>query len=234
MKNERLRVAPAALMPYHLVQVLKKFRTCRSAVVGVVLLTLLTGCIDIESNLTFTDADSGTVEFNYRMYTELYRATAHESDNSQPMVPVLESDFKRLARMHPDLELLSYSMSEDADHVHITVSMAFQSIGGLNFAFGGGDVVTVETTNGRVTVIQEFGKNNADGESRTAAAYGSADEVFSELVEGYRFVNRINTPVDIHQVAPQPAEQTARAVEFELPLSRLLNVQESLQFEVSW
>ncbi len=202
--------------------------------VGVVLVTLLTGCLDIESNLTFTDVDSGTVEFNYRMYTELYRATAHESDNSQPMLPVLESDFKRLVRMHPDLELLRYSMSEDADHVHITVSMAFQSIDGLNFAFGGGDVFTVETTNGRVTVTQEFGKNNADGESRTAAAYGSADEVFSELIEGYRFVNRINTPGDIQQVEPQPADQTARAAEFELPLSRLLRVHESVRFKVSW
>jgi len=234
MKNGRLRVAPAALIPYHPAKVLRKFHVCVAAVFGVVLLTLLSGCIDIESNLTFSDSETGTVEFRYRMYTELYRATALETDPSQPMLPVLESDFERLVRLHPDLQLLSYRQTEGENHVNITVTLAFQSIEGLNFAFGGGDIVTVQTENGAVVVAQQFGQHNESVDSSSTAPYGSADEVFGELIEGYRFLTRINAPSDIQRVQPTEAAKSARTAELELPLSRLLDPQQPVTLEIAW
>ncbi|TVR90140.1 MAG: hypothetical protein EA428_08960 [Spirochaetaceae bacterium] len=239
MKNGRLRVAPAALMPYHPAKVLKRFREFGPAAFGVVLLTLLTvilftGCIDIESNLTFSDPDTGTIEFRYRMYTELYRATALDRDPSEPMFPVLESDFARLARMHPDLELLRYRQTEDEGHVTVTVSLAFLSIDGLNFAFGGGNIVTVEELDDHVVVSQQFGTQNDAGATNMTAPYGSAEEVFGDLIEGYRFVTRINSPANLQEVDPESARRNARRAELEIPLSRLLDLKDTVRLEVSW
>lgn len=234
MKNGRFRVALAPVMPYHPVKVFLKLHALRLVVFGVILLTLLTGCIDIESNLTFSDSESGTVEFRYRMYTELFRATALETDPSRPMFPVLEADFERLARLHPKLQLLEYRRTESEDHVTVTVSLAFQSIEALNSALGGGDVVTVRTTEEQVVVLQQFGTRDETTTTSTAAPYGSADEVFGELIEGYRFLTRINAPRDLKQVQPEEATKNARTAELELPLSRLLDVQQPIQLEVSW
>ncbi len=234
MKNGRLRVAPSALIPYHPAKVLRKFHVFAVAVFGVALLTLLSGCIDIESNLTFSDSETGTVEFRYRMYTELYRATALEGDPSEPMFPVLESDFERLTRLHPDLQLVRYRQTEAENHVNITVTLAFQSIDGLNFAFGGGDVVTVQTIDDSVVITQQFGKDSSPLGADSTAPYGSADEVFGELVSGYRFLTRISAPADLSQVEPAHAAKGARAAELELPLSRLLDVQQPIILEIAW
>ncbi len=232
MKIGRLRVAPAALMPYHPAKVLKKSRIVRLALFGVAVFALLTGCIDIETDLTFSDSDTGTVEFRYRMYTELYQATALETDPSQPMFPVLESDYARLVRMHPDLELLRYRQTEDETHVNVTVNLAFRSVDGLNFAFGGGNVVTVDTSGEGVVVTQQFGHHA--GSNGPTAPYGSAGEVFGDLIQGYRFLTRINSPANLKQVDPEQAQKSARAAELELPLSRLLDLRDSVRLEVSW
>lgn len=104
-----------------------------------VLFTTLSGCLTIETSISFDDRESGTIEMEYRIQEEHVIEERMDSPPGMLPLPVSEQEIRRAAVGIDQLELESYS-TDNQDGVHVVQArLSFESLDALNKYYGAGD-----------------------------------------------------------------------------------------------
>ncbi len=108
----------------------------RLPAVLLVVFVLFTGCLSIETHISFEDRESGTITNVYRIDRDYLVDDAVASPSGELPLPASEADARSTARLVDGLSLEAYTRSQDGDREVIEVTFRFASIGALNGVYG--------------------------------------------------------------------------------------------------
>ncbi|MFW6368227.1 MAG: hypothetical protein ACOCZ9_00690 [Spirochaetota bacterium] len=110
----------------------------RAAAMIVVLVSTLSGCLSIETSVTFEDRESGTIEMEYRIREQDIVEDRVDSPPGMLPLPVSEREVRRAASGIDQLDLERYS-SDTGDGIRVVrTRLSFQSLAALNEFYGAG------------------------------------------------------------------------------------------------
>ncbi len=99
---------------------------------------VLSGCLTLDTAITFEEDNSGRVELNYTVSSMVMNLGKLGEEDSFVPLPISENDFIAAARIVEGLDLVSIRTDEDESGVHVEAVMEFDGIEALSaFLFPG-------------------------------------------------------------------------------------------------
>ena len=205
-------------------------RMKRSAVVLVVVL-VLSGCLDVATEVELNDDGSGRIDLVYTVDQNLYELGVFDSSDVALPVPISEAEFRETARLVDGLDLRRYRMNAEERVVTVEVRMDFASVEVLSDWFGPGEdetspAVSVTSAGGQTTWRQLLIPGGGSDHD-LAAALGTS-------LDGYSLVFRISPPRDIVSSTPGTVSDGRRRAEVRVFLSEVATATEPVYWEVRW
>lgn len=189
---------------------------------------LLTGCLDVTTEITLQDDSSGELRLHYEIPADHFYMGVFDRESSYVPIPVTRADFERTAAAVDGATLRSYSRSEGDDTVTIDGRLGFDSIGTLNRLYGsdGGDIRIERDGNGTRYSQPLFPETGAISEQSRAffEAYGSGHEL--------RFI--VDAPSTISESNTGSVDSGGERATVTLPMAELAQYRESVVWELVW
>ena len=198
------------------------------AAVITIMLILTVSCISIETEIKFSDNNSGTVKLKYRVSKMVVKTSEIDSDSSFLPLPLEEKDFIAKAAENDSLSLVSFKREESSDEVFISAEFSFSDIDGLN-AVAGSAAEPVITVDKKLTktiythLLYPGSNNNIDTETM---------QVITDLYSNYPVKITVIAPSDIKTVNMGNAQNNKAEIQMTIP--EILSSEEPVSIELSW
>ena len=198
------------------------------AAVIIIMLILTVSCISIETEIKFSDNNSGTVKLKYRVSKMVVKTSEIDSDSSFLPLPLEEKDFIAKAAENDSLSLVSFKREESSDEVFISAEFSFSDIDGLNAAAGSAaePVITVDkklTKTVYTHLLYPGSNNNIDTETM---------QVITDLYSNYPVKITVIAPSDIKTVNMGNAQNNKAEIQMTIP--EILSSEDPVSIELSW
>jgi hypothetical protein len=190
---------------------------------------MFVSCLGIEEVVTVNDDNSGTVALTYKIAKEFSDLGSYKGEKKPLALPVLRTDFERIAAVTKGLTLKSYSSSETEKDVVVRAEIGFASIealAGLDFA---SDPMMKAVVNGKSTtltiVIPKAGESEITQDTIA---------LFDEMSSGYDIILTVHTPKPIVKQTLGEQAKDKRSATLKTNLVELLRTNKKQQFEIAW
>jgi hypothetical protein len=189
----------------------------------------LSSCIGIESRLSFRQDGSGTLTLSYKVSQFMKNIDAGRDQKSLPL-PVSREDFERAVFGIPGLRLGAIQQREDEKDVHISASLAFDTVQALNeFSRRGGMGLTVTAQGGGFLCRQEIVGARPAGEISPDSL-----EMIQTFFGDYELSYSVAAPATIRSHSLGQLDGSGRAVTYRVSIPDLLKNNEAQVLEVAW
>lgn len=108
----------------------------RAGALIIVLISTLSGCLSIETTVTYEDKESGTIEMEYRINEQYIVEDPVDSPPGMFPLPVSEQEVRRAASGIEQLDLEQYSTDTENGMRVVRARLSFQSLAALNEYYG--------------------------------------------------------------------------------------------------
>ncbi len=190
---------------------------------------LLSGCLTLESTISFNDDGSGRLSVVYTVSEELYDYGVFDAESTRRVLPLSRRDFELSALANDGVELASYDTKRRDGVVIVEAKFDFSTVDGLS------GVLSLPSD----ALVSDGGGSGSEGTLfRQPLFSGFEGAVDSEMVEEFwnevRFVHRITAPSRIRSVNMGEISGNGREAVVDVRLVELIRVGGPVVWEVAW
>jgi len=190
---------------------------------------LLSGCLTLESTISFNDDGSGRLSVVYTVSEELYDYGVFDAESTRRVLPLSRRDFELSALANDGVELASYDTKRRDGVVIVEAKFDFSTVDGLS------GVLSLPSD----ALVSDGGGSDSEGTLfRQPLFSGFEGAVDSEMVEEFwnevRFVHRITAPSRIRSVNMGEISGNGREAVVDVRLVELIRVGGPVVWEVAW
>jgi len=190
---------------------------------------LLSGCLTLESTISFNDDGSGRLSVVYTVSEELYDYGVFDAESTRRVLPLSRRDFELSALANDGVELASYDTKRRDGVVIVEAKFNFSTVDGLS------GVLSLPSD----ALVSDGGGSDSEGTLfRQPLFSGFEGAVDSEMVEEFwnevRFVHRITAPSRIRSVNMGEISGNGREAVVDVRLVELIRVGGPVVWEVAW
>ena len=191
---------------------------------------LITGCLDLNSEITVNTDGSGKVELQYHISKLALELRRTGNEEGPIPLPVQEDNFRNAAEAIQGISLTGYDRKETADDVVISAEIDFTSIEALNNFYsmsGGQNVSLLGQGDSVVFSMFIFGGRDEPVDEETVDLI---DSFFSD----YNLSFRLNAPGTIISVEPGTIDESGKRADHSVSVADLIKTGEPVIWQVSW
>ena len=204
----------------------QRYRFCTA--LCVVILLLLSACVDLTTDIELNSDGSGSIALSYTASRAMINLGTIDEQNRFYAIPVSEDDFLAAANQVEGLSLESFRLSEEVDMLTIEATLDFESVEALSGLFGSSGPGAIEITDdGNITIYRHTIYGGAEGE---------IDPESRDLIETFfsedEILFSLEAPAAIQSVST--GTFSGRVARSELMMTDILFSQEPVIWEVRW
>ena len=181
-------------------------------------------CIEVETELSFVSADSGSLRVSYAIDSRALQIGMFDDEATILPLPLHQRDFEQTAATHPQLELRSYQRAGGNGTTRIDAEYRFESLAALQTAFGSRTTVVLDATQQGTRLKHVLFEGHGGGQQ--------SQEFVDEFLSDATFSLTVHAPGPI--ISASIGQIDGRAVRLRYSARELLNVEEALILELVW
>jgi hypothetical protein len=143
------------------------------SVLGMAVVLLLTGCLDLTATLDMKDDGSGRFELEYRLSRELFEMGVFDQESSFVPIPIHREDFENAVARVDGVRLDRYQIERSEGEVVVRSAVRFDNLDALNAYYSPGEErIRVKEANGTRRLVLDLHPDEAgelDPETRSFA-----------------------------------------------------------------
>lgn len=143
------------------------------AVLGVGVLLILSGCLDITATLDLENDGSGRLELEYRLGRDLYEMGVFDEESAYVPIPIHREDYERAVNDVEGVELARYQIERSEKEIVVTSAIRFETLDALNAYYSpGAQRIRIDQANGTRKLVVDLHPDEAgdlDAETRSFA-----------------------------------------------------------------
>jgi hypothetical protein len=143
------------------------------SVLGIAVVFLLTGCLDLTATLDMKDDGSGRFELEYRLDRDLFEMGVFDQESSFVPIPIHREDFEKAVARVDGVRLDRYRIERSESEVVVRSAVRFDSLDALNAYYNPGEErIRLNEANGTRTLVLDLHPDKAgdlDPETRAFA-----------------------------------------------------------------
>ncbi|TVQ40766.1 MAG: hypothetical protein EA384_02110 [Spirochaetaceae bacterium] len=181
-------------------------------------------CIEVETELSFASADSGSLKVSYAIDSRALQIGMFDDGATILPLPLHQRDFEQTAATHPQLELRSYHRAGGNGVTRIDAEYRFESLAALQTALGSRTTVILDATPQGTWFKHALFEGHGGGQR--------SQEFVDEFLADASFSMTVHAPGPV--ISSSIGQIDGRLVRLHYTARELLVMEEPLILELVW